>query len=563
MTLRLRLLLTSLAVALPLAGGLFLIQQREKLADMRERLGQFAQAELASDVLARCQARGGLIGRPPRPAGDPSAVADPPPEREPPPPVRADGPPPIGSDGPPPEGPDGQPRPSPGGSQNDPLGRGRGRRGAPPPRDGRPNGPRPGEQGGNGPGREGRRPPPPPPRQQAAQSPYDVFSYSADGQSVGPNAPTMSAQMLAGLSTGDAPTETYASDEGTGLRMAVWMSRDAGSCSILLLQMRPRRGEQRDQLVALLLVTFSAMVAAWIAAGPVISRMRRLAEAVHRSADTRYEVPVPVEGRDEVASLADAFNTAGARVRQHLVELQAREDGLRQFVANTAHDVGLPLTVLQGHLAELDAMPTSVRPEASALQVQGDARAAVRAAMQEAHYLGSLIRNLNAATRLDAVSTPLDTHMVDLNALVERVVSRHSVVARSREVELNHAVPEQPISTQAEVTLLEQAVGNLVDNAIRHNRAGGHVAIVLDRMDGNDRGFSITVTDDGPGVRDEDLARLTERWFRADDARTRRPDGQGLGLAIAAESIKRLGFTLTFERPADGGLSATIMQRST
>ena len=511
MTLRLRLLLTSLAVALPLAVGLFVIQQRMRLSDMRERLGQFAQTEIASGVLERCQARGGLAGRPARPADAP------------PPGPGAD----DGQNGPPPDNTDGPP--------NDPLGlgRGRGRR-------------------GDGPGRGGRRPPPPP--RQTAAAPYDAFSYAIDGTPASLNAPTLAPAMLTALNSGDAPTEPYTDAEGTGLRMAVWMSRDAGPCAILMLQMRPRRGEQRDQLVALLLVTLSAMAAAWIAAGPVISRMRRLADAVHRSADTRYEAPVPVDGRDEVAGLADAFNTAGARVRQHLVELQEREDGLRQFVANTAHDVGLPLTVLQGHLAELGrASDTSADETGQAERLQH-----VHAAMQEAHYLGSLIRNLNAATRLDAVGTPLAAHPVDLNALVERVVSRHRVVARSRQVELNHAVPETPLTATAEVTLLEQAVSNLVDNAIRHNRAGGHVALVLDHIE---HGFSITVIDDGPGVRDADLARLTERWFRADDARTRRPDGQGLGLAIAAESVKRLGFTLTFSRPTDGGLSATIAGR--
>ena len=71
-------------------------------------------------------------------------------------------------------------------------------------------------------------------------------------------------------------------------------------------------------------------------------------------------------------------------------------------------------------------------------------------------------------------------------------------------------------------------------------------------------GFVLSVTDDGPGVTDEELAQLTTRWFRGSEARTRRPDGKGLGLAIVAESIMRLGLSLTFHRPGATGLRAEI-----
>jgi signal transduction histidine kinase len=124
---------------------------------------------------------------------------------------------------------------------------------------------------------------------------------------------------------------------------------------------------------------------------------------------------------------------------------------------------------------------------------------------------------------------------------------------------LNHAVPEQPIIADADLTLLEQAVSNLVDNAVQYNRDGGHVAVVLDRQD---RGFALTVTDDGPGVPEAELGSLTSRRFRGTEARSRRPDGQGIGLSIVAEAADRLGFRLSFSRPESGGLMATIQSDS-
>jgi signal transduction histidine kinase len=278
--------------------------------------------------------------------------------------------------------------------------------------------------------------------------------------------------------------------------------------------------------------------------------MRRLADGVRRSAASTYAEPVPVESNDELAALARAFNEAGATVRQHFKDVQAREQTLRQFVADTTHDVAMPITVLQGHLSRLDAR--------LAAQSGGsvDARRDLDAAVKEVHYMASLLRNLAVATKLGEASVPLVVSPVDVCELVERVVARHQPLARASGVDLDFAVPGAPLVLHTDATLLEQAVSNLTDNAIRYNRAGGHVAVVLDAV--GPGGIALTVTDDGPGVSAEELSSLTVRWFRGSDARTRRPDGKGLGLAIAAEACERLGLTLAFRRPVDGGLEAAI-----
>lgn len=472
MTLRIRLLVTSLLVALPLAFVLFVIDDKLRFADMSDRLDQFTRAEMASGVEDRCLASDGVFEsgatRPPRPPREP------------------------GFDGPPPQ--KGPPRP-------------------------------PGGRGGRG-GSEGR--------------PYELASFSSDFSPARVSLPPISDGLRTALASADEATIAYNDAGGRGIERGMWINRSASTCAILVVRMRERPGARRDQLAALALITLSSIGAAWFAAGPVISRLNKLAAAVHISADSKYETPVPATGGDEVAALATAFNDAGGRIRKHLVELEAREETLRRFVANTAHDIGVPLTVLQGHLATMQSNQTDASHDT------------IRAAINEVHYLGSLIRNLNAATRLDAADQALERHPVDLNALVERVAARHRMIAASSEIELNFAVPETAVVVPADVTLFEQALSNLVDNAIRYGRPGGHVAIVLDS------GFVLRVVDDGPGVSDEDLAKLTSRRFRSAEARTRRQDGQGLGLAITAEALDRLGYTLTFSRPVEGGLAAEI-----
>ncbi|HEU5320125.1 MAG TPA: HAMP domain-containing sensor histidine kinase, partial [Methylomirabilota bacterium] len=294
-------------------------------------------------------------------------------------------------------------------------------------------------------------------------------------------------------------------------------------------------------LVSALALCAGFLAAVWIASGPVVRRIRALADDVRRSAAARYETPVAVAGNDEVTALARAFNEAGREVRAHLSEVEEREATLRTFVADTTHDVMLPLTVLQGHLSQL-------RKEAAAGSEQARR---VGAAAEEAHYIGSLLQNLSAAAKLET-GAALERHPFDLSALVERVVARHRPVADAAGVALEHAVPESALWAEGDVTLVEQAVGNVVHNSVRHNERGGHVAVVLDE-DGA-RTFVVRVADDGPGVPPEQMDRLGERRFRTAEARQRHPEGLGLGLGIARDVAERHGFALAFSANAPRGL---------
>jgi two-component system sensor histidine kinase BaeS len=111
-------------------------------------------------------------------------------------------------------------------------------------------------------------------------------------------------------------------------------------------------------------------------------------------------------------------------------------------------------------------------------------------------------------------------------------------------------VPESAALIHGDVTFLEQAIGNVVYNAVRHNREGGHVAVVLSPREG---GFRVRVADDGPGMSDEDLARLNGPGA-TDAARTRHADGHGLGLSITRRVAALHGMSLVFARSAEGGV---------
>jgi two-component system sensor histidine kinase BaeS len=131
-----------------------------------------------------------------------------------------------------------------------------------------------------------------------------------------------------------------------------------------------------------------------------------------------------------------------------------------------------------------------------------------------------------------------------------------SSVSRRLDVAIAFVVPDAPVFVAADITLLEQAVSNVVYNAVRHNSAGGHVAVVLDAAT-TDR-FSLRVIDDGPGVPADELAQLSERGFRGGAARTRSPEGLGLGLDITSRVAGLRGFELRFGPSEHGGLQVNL-----
>jgi signal transduction histidine kinase len=370
-----------------------------------------------------------------------------------------------------------------------------------------------------------------------------LWVYAADGTPVRADAPAIVPDQIPATGIVAIDNGFFQSDVAVVTRTG-W----GAPCAVLVLEGSTAVGWWGAVVPAnpaWLLPLFTTVLGIFVTAGTVVERVRRLTRAVRTVAADGYRASVGISGDDELGELARAFDEAGRALQAQITATRAREEALRAFLANTSHDVLLPLTVLRGHL-------TAIRAQADAGTVDPHT---IVSAMDEAHYLGSMLHNLAAVAQMDAVDAHLTRHPVDLGALVERVAARHRPLARQRGIEVHHGVPEAPLEVDGDVTLLEQALNNLAYNAVRYNHVGGNVALVLDETEG---GFLLRVIDDGPGVPDALLSRLSERGFRADEARSRAPEGQGLGLAIVRRVADLHGFQLEFLRSEHGGLEARL-----
>lgn len=386
-----------------------------------------------------------------------------------------------------------------------------------------------------------------------------LYAYDSAFTSANPVAPPLSHALKQAIQDGRAiaSSSSNSSDAQPQCDFAVLvrMAWNEGPCSHVLV-CRPDGHTHltwmdrfAPPLTAIIATLAIALVSLFLAIGPVVRRIRKLTRDVRRAAEQQYSVPIEVQGADEVGALARAFNDAGKEIRARISSQETREKALRDFLENTTHDVMIPLTVLQGHLINLK--------ERSAAGQMSDP-IVLTSAMNETHYIASLLHNLSIAAKLEAADPAPGDNEVDLNALIVRVSARHLSLAKQQHVQLMHAVPEETVLVRGDVTLIEQAVSNVVYNAVKHhNRMHGHIAVTLAR--GRDGVTIIRVVDDGPGIEEADMAKLVERYARGNAARSRHPGGRGLGLNIAYRVSQLHHWDMRLSRSEFGGVQVEFI----
>jgi two-component system, OmpR family, sensor kinase len=233
----------------------------------------------------------------------------------------------------------------------------------------------------------------------------------------------------------------------------------------------------------------------------------------------------PEDERTEVGRLGTALNTMLGRIETSFDEQRASEARLRRFVADASHELRTPLTSIRGY-AELFRRGAADRPE--------DLERAMRRIEDEGARMGLLVDDLLLLARLDQ-GRPLDRRPVDLTALVADAGDDLRAADPARAVTVDAL---EGVRVDGDEPRLRQVIANVVDNARTHTPPGTAVSIRL-AVDGDTA--VLEVADRGPGMSDEESARVFERFYRGDPSRSRASGGTGLGLSIAAAIVDAHG----------------------
>ncbi|MEA2197876.1 MAG: hypothetical protein QOJ25_1927 [Solirubrobacteraceae bacterium] len=276
--------------------------------------------------------------------------------------------------------------------------------------------------------------------------------------------------------------------------------------------------------IALLIACFAGYVVAARALGPVETMRRRAARLCGFGSDERLPVP---PARDEIHRLGETLNEMLARLEDVV------ERG-RAFVAGASHELRTPLTILQ---LELDEALSGDRSDE-------ELRDAIGSAREEVRRLTSLAEDLLVIAQSDHQRLPIISERFEVHRAMRVIAERYSHVGQA-----GHTVnvePENEVFIEADVARLDQALSNMVHNALRFGE--GPVGMRATKRDGL---VELHVLDRGPGFSPEFLPHAFERFSRADPARSR--GGTGLGLAIVRAIAEAHGGRAEAENRAGGG----------
>jgi two-component system sensor histidine kinase BaeS len=297
--------------------------------------------------------------------------------------------------------------------------------------------------------------------------------------------------------------------------------------------------QERQSAAAWYIAALAVLLAgltAWGLGRIFLAPARRLAAAIHRLAAGRYDTRVEVTSSDELGRLAADFNRL-ART------LQRNENLRRDFMADVSHELRTPLAIMRG---ELEAMEDGLQ----AL----DSRS-IQSLQAEVAALSKLVDDIHQLSIADVGSLSYRRVTFDIAELLEQSLEAFGdrLSARGIVPQLERVPGAQTVTGDPD--RLMQVFQNILENEVRYADDGARLRVGCRLRDGQ---VEIAFHDSGPGVPDEELGRLFERFYRVEGSRNRATGGSGLGLAICQSIVAAHDGSLVASRSPEGGLALTL-----
>ncbi|RNB81315.1 sensor histidine kinase [Brevibacillus panacihumi] len=276
----------------------------------------------------------------------------------------------------------------------------------------------------------------------------------------------------------------------------------------------------------------------------LLKPLEKMSLAARQIAAGDWDVQLPLSRITEIAEVRDGFEVMVKGLQKSHQKQVALEEERRFMIAAVAHDLRTPLFALRGYLDGL---------EQGIAQTPEKRSKYVAVCKEKAAQLGMLVEDLFTFTKMEYLETELSNTSVDLALILQKSIDSLNPLAQQKQISITSHFAE-PCTIIGDTHLLERAVNNLLENAVRHTPAHGDIVVQCQK---EEKKVMFTIRDTGPGFSSEELQRVFDPLYRGDASRNRSTGGSGLGLTISQRIMRRHGGDLAAGNHAEGGALLT------
>ncbi|MBP6762504.1 MAG: HAMP domain-containing protein, partial [Thauera sp.] len=298
------------------------------------------------------------------------------------------------------------------------------------------------------------------------------------------------------------------------------------------------------------LMTIAVMLIAIWMANLLTGRITTMIGGIHRFQLGELDHRLKVSGKDEMAQLNLAFNQMADTVQASIERLEIARHSAEQanrmkseFLANMSHELRTPLNGIIGlaELLSLEVDDDDMRDHAETIRNSGQ-------------HLMVVLNDVLDLAKIEANRITLNVQPIDLKALITAIAALHRFNSSAKGVELVTDLPDGPCEIESDPVRLRQVLDNLLSNAVKFTHEG---RITIRLQEQHDQ-FVISVQDSGIGIAPEELTRIFEPFYQAENFLTRHHRGTGLGLPLARQMVELMGGKLDVDAIQDTGSTFTV-----
>lgn len=289
------------------------------------------------------------------------------------------------------------------------------------------------------------------------------------------------------------------------------------------------------------LVFLATLLVSRIVARKVTNPIEQLSKGVTTIKSGDYDIRLPANSNDEIAELAELINEMTDKLSEDIKQLRKLERYRTEFLGNVSHELRTPIFSLKGYLETLLD---------GALDDPNVNRSFLEKAYDHASRLDALLSDLIEISRIESGQMKFSFRYFEMQPFISQVMSDYQHASQQKNQDVRCEFPKSSVSVYGDRERLRQALGNIIDNAIKYSPNGAKILISV--LDDNDS-IIISIRDNGPGIDQSHLARIFERFYRVDQDRSREAGGTGLGLAISKHIIEAHGSKIHVESVVGSG----------